>query len=173
MNLFGFLVCALLFLNTTLRFFTNHLQVLPRIFNIADIIFVGLFVLLFIGSKQGLAHEGKLFGRLVVFNSVLMLGTLLNMEFYYPQAAISQIIMWNEPIILFLVLVNLPFSRQDFSAFNRLLFILIIFEFFAGLTQVLVFKAGWGTTLLGCAFRLNQIVGLNSGITVIPVGSIA
>ena len=43
----------------------------------------------------------------------------------------------------------------------------------AGLAQALVLKAGWGTTLLGCAFRLNQVIGLNSGITVIPAGSIA
>jgi len=43
----------------------------------------------------------------------------------------------------------------------------------AGLAPAVVLKAGWGTTLLGCAFRLNQVVGLNSGITVIPAGSIA
>ena len=34
-----------------------------------------------------------------------------------------------------------------------------------------MFKAGWGTTLFGCAFRLSQVVGLNSGITVIPAAA--
>src|SRR5262245_50340571 len=139
MNLFGFLLCSLLFLNTTLRFFTNHLRILPKMFNIIDIIFVGLFVLLFVGRKHGLAREGKLIGRLVVFNFILILGALLNMDFFYAPAAMSQIIMWNEPIILFLILVNLPFSRRDFAAFNKLLIFLIIFEFALGLLQVLVY----------------------------------
>ena len=41
------------------------------------------------------------------------------------------------------------------------------------LAKAIVFKAGWGSTLLGCSFKLSQVVGLNSGITVIPTGSIA
>ena len=41
------------------------------------------------------------------------------------------------------------------------------------LAQVLVFRAGWGSTLLGCTFRLTQIVGLNTGIAVIPTGSLS
>ena len=43
----------------------------------------------------------------------------------------------------------------------------------AGVAQTLVLKADWGTTLLGCGFRLNQVVGLNSAITVLPAGLIA
>jgi hypothetical protein len=41
------------------------------------------------------------------------------------------------------------------------------------LGQAIVFRAGWGETLLGCSFKLSQVVGLNSGITVIPTGSLA
>jgi hypothetical protein len=36
-----------------------------------------------------------------------------------------------------------------------------------------MFRAGWGSTLLGCGFKLSQVAGLNSGITVIPTGSLA
>ena len=41
------------------------------------------------------------------------------------------------------------------------------------LAQVLVFRAGWGSTLLGCTFKLTQVVGLNTGIAVIPTGSLS
>jgi hypothetical protein len=41
------------------------------------------------------------------------------------------------------------------------------------LGQAIVFRAGWGSTLLGCSFKLSQVAGLNSGITVIPTGSLA
>ena len=41
------------------------------------------------------------------------------------------------------------------------------------LAQAIVFRAGWGSTLLGCSFKLSQVVGLNSGIAVIPVGSLS
>jgi parallel beta helix pectate lyase-like protein len=40
------------------------------------------------------------------------------------------------------------------------------------LAQAIVFRAGWGSTLLGCSFKLSQVVGLNSGISVIPAGSL-
>ena len=40
------------------------------------------------------------------------------------------------------------------------------------LAQAIVFRAGWGSTLLGCSFKLSQVAGLNSGITVIPAGSL-
>lgn len=40
------------------------------------------------------------------------------------------------------------------------------------LAQAIVFRAGWGSTLLGCNFKLSQVVGLNPGITVIPTGSL-
>lgn len=40
------------------------------------------------------------------------------------------------------------------------------------LARALVFRAGWGSTLLGCSFKLSQVVGLNPGITVIPTGSL-
>ena len=40
------------------------------------------------------------------------------------------------------------------------------------LAQAIVFRAGWGSTLLGCNFKLSQVLGLNSGITVMPTGSL-
>lgn len=150
MSFFGFLLLALLVLNTTLRFFTNYLNVVPRLFNIADVFMVGLFLLLFLGHKGATTLHRKEFDRLVIFNLILVSGALLNLEYLHAQATASQLIMWNEPIILFLVLINLPFSLRDVRAFNRLLFALIIFEFLVGITQVPIYlETGQSESIIG------------------------
>jgi hypothetical protein len=109
-----------------------------------------MFLLLFIGYKGGIAAYKHVFGHLVIFNVILVGGALLNFEYLYPKVAISQIIMWNEPIILFLILVNLPFSLQDIKTFNKLLFFLIVFEFIVGVMQVPIYlKTGESESIIG------------------------
>ncbi|MGI0014461.1 MAG: hypothetical protein ACREBU_13620 [Nitrososphaera sp.] len=107
-------------------------------------------MLLFIGYKGGIATYKHVFAHLVIFNFILVFGALLNFDYLYPKAAISQIIMWNEPIILFLILVNLPFSLQDIKTFNKLLFFLIVFEFIVGIMQVPIYlKTGESESIIG------------------------
>ncbi|MGI0011390.1 MAG: hypothetical protein ACREAE_08320 [Nitrosopumilaceae archaeon] len=109
-----------------------------------------MFLLLFIGYKGGIATYKHVFAHLVIFNFILVFGALLNFDYLYPKAAISQIIMWNEPIILFLILVNLPFSLQDIKTFNKLLFFLIVFEFIVGIIQVPIYlKTGESESIIG------------------------
>jgi len=78
---------ALLIGNVVLRFFTNHLTVLPRVFNIADVFLIALLVLLFfLGARDrrplkfGWAGVGV---TLVVFDLLAILGTLLNSNYIY------------------------------------------------------------------------------------------
>ncbi|MCI0613369.1 hypothetical protein L0244_10290, partial [bacterium] len=107
-------------------------------------------MLLFIGYKGGIAAYKHVFGHLVIFNLILVSGALLNFDYLYPKAAISQVIMWNEPIILFLILINLPFSLQDIKTFNKLLFFLIVFEFIVGVMQVPIYlKTGESESIIG------------------------
>jgi hypothetical protein len=67
---------------------------------------------------------------------VLLLGAVFNLEYIHFFPAIAQVIMFNEPIILFLVLVNLPFSLEDIGKFKKVLVFLIGLELFIGIMQL-------------------------------------
>lgn len=82
---------------------------------------------------------------LSVFNVVCLLGTLLNLDYFYPPAALAQLVMYNEPIVLFLVLVNLPFTMKTIQKFSALLFGLVIVELIIGIMQVPLFIATGNT----------------------------
>lgn len=152
MTSYSFLLYALLIINVIAKFFTNYLNVIPRQFNLADIGIVGLLLVLYISRPQtskGIQFK-KIFNLLLSFNIILLLGALLNFKYFYDLAAISQVIMFNEPIILFIVLVNLSFSFENVNTFNKLLFFLIMFEVIIGILQVPVYlKTGESESIIG------------------------
>jgi hypothetical protein len=139
LRVYSFLLFSLVILNVNLRFFTNKLNILPRVFNVFDIAIVGCLALLFLlnpGAWIGAFKYKNVLKYLLLFNLVLLISATFNSEHVYFQPALSQIIMLNEPIILFLVLVNLPFPAETFRRFSRLLFFLVGFEFVLGLIQL-------------------------------------
>ena len=145
---------AVLVGNVTLRFFTNYLNVLPRIFNIADLFLVTLMALLFVlggrdpqPSKRGF---GKFTRRLLLFNVIAIVGTLLNTQYIYPLSSFSQLLMWNEPIVLFLLLSHARLSMADVEQFMRVLVRLLKLELFIGFIQVFQYlKTGDSEEILG------------------------
>ena len=153
MDLFRFLLYSLLIFNVTLKFFTNHLNVIPRIFNVVDVMIVLIFLFLFIAyrSKNSAKFRFKnVLKYLLLFNAVMFFGTLLNLDYFYYKPAISQIIMFNEPIILFLILVNLRFSIRDIEMFRKLLLFLISFEVIIGVMQLPTYiTTGQSESLMG------------------------
>jgi len=145
---------ALLVGNVTLRFFTNYLNVLPRILNIADLLLVALLAVLFMlggrDPRRVKSGFGKFTRRLLIFNVIAILGTLFNTRYIYPLSSVSQLLMWNEPIVLFLVLTNAQFSVADIEQFMKTLRRLLKLELFIGFLQVFQFlKTGASEDILG------------------------
>jgi len=147
------LLLALLVSNVMLRVFTNEWNMLPRIFNVADVGIVGLLALLTILGKYrnpSAREYSKMRWGLFIFCLIGFLGTALNLQYIYLPSAISQLIMWIEPIVLFLALVNIPFTYDNLETFRRLLLALIVIEFFIGVCQVPIFlKTGASETIIG------------------------
>ncbi|GEM_PF-2367956 len=139
MPLHFLLLCALLLCNVLLRTFTNGFQVLPKIFNVIDIPIVALLFIL------SLAHRGKatplswartISRRLLWFCVVLVLGAALNPGYFYLPAALSQVVMLVEPILLFVALTNLPITEQQITTYSRLLHKLVILQIAIGVLQL-------------------------------------
>src|SRR5437762_13152463 len=101
------LVLLLVIGDVTLRFFTNYLNVIPRVFNLADQFIVALIAVLFLCSTRQEPTPEPGSGRMVLywvlFNVIAVTGTLLNLHYIYPLAALGQLLMWNTPIVLFLI----------------------------------------------------------------------
>lgn len=138
MNLYRLLLLGLLVGNVLLRFFTNYFSVLPRILNVWDLIATMLLAGLALTGPRtpGLNFDtGRLFRRLLLFDVVGIAGSLLNSDHVHPLPVLSQLLMWNQPIILFLAVVSLPFSISDINKFKRLLIFLICFEIAIGIAQ--------------------------------------
>lgn len=136
MQFANFLLYALLIGNVTLRVFTNYLQVLPKIFNIFDVFVTAAFVVFFILSRRRIVRFKKILYLLVGFNCICLFGSLFNPEYFYPSAALAQLVMYNEPIVLFLVLVNLPITMKTIQIFFKMLFILVCLQITLGILQV-------------------------------------
>jgi len=145
---------ALLVGNVTLRFFTNYLNVLPRIFNIADVFLVALLAVLFVLGGRDPRPLKRGFGRwilyLLLFNVITVLGTLFNTRYIYPLSSISQLLIWNEPIVLFLLLMHARFSLADIERFIKILVRLLKVELIIGFVQVFQFmKTGASEDIMG------------------------
>jgi hypothetical protein len=143
-TVFAFLLYSLLILNVTLRVLTNELKLLPKHLNAADVFIVLLFFLFFIIHRVSAARPLEfawVIKYLILFDLVLIIGAALNSSHSYMTAALSQAIMLNEPIILFVVLVNVPFSTQDIQRFRRLLIVLVVLEIFLGVLQLPTYMA--------------------------------
>ena len=144
-------------INVISKLFTNHFNLLPRYFNIADIVIVLLFLFLFIIYRLKNHESMKVKNILVfifLFNIILLIGMLLNYEYFYYKAAFSQVIMYNEPIILFIILVNLPFSINDIISFKKILVLLLIIEFIFGILQFpLYLRTGDTEAILGTFYH--------------------
>lgn len=157
------LLLALLIGNVFLKFFTNYLRVLPKILNIFDVMVVAIFVLIFLRYLPSIKHlrfPGILVS-LILLNVVFVVGSVLNTEFLHLPAAISQAIMLNEPIILFLILVNLPFTLSDINRYDKLLYNIIIIQFVIGILQIPIYAiTGESESILGTFYHnAEQYVG--------------
>jgi hypothetical protein len=153
MRLHVFLLYALLILNVTLRFFTNGLGLIPRIFNVVDIGIVGVLFLIFLNSRAAgtsRADGTVIIRRLTWFGFVLLAGSLLNLKYIYLPAALSQVVMLFEPVALFLSLINLPLSEADILKYIRILRRLIVLEISIGILQIPIYlKTGDSEALMG------------------------
>src|SRR5262249_38783383 len=75
---------------------------------------------------------------------------LLNAGGIYFPAAVAQCMMLNEPLLLFIALVNMPVSSADVLGFNKVLRGLIVVEFVLGLIQFPIFLSnGESETIVG------------------------
>ena len=63
--------------------------------------------------------------------------------------------MYNEPIILFLVLTNLPFTHNDINGFKKLLVFLLSFEVIIGILQVPLYLATGASEKIRGTFHHN------------------
>ena len=158
-----YLLIGLLIGNVFLKLFTNYLRVLPKVLNIFDVIVVALFLLLFIyniGSIRKLRFSGILVG-LIFMDLIFLVGAALNPAFLHPPAAVSQVIMLNEPILLFFLLVNLPFTLKDLNAFNKVLYGVILIQLVLGVLQLpLYIFTGESESILGTFYHnAEQYVG--------------
>jgi len=142
MPLHVILLYALLISNVVLRLFTNKLGILPKALNIADVFITIWLVLLSLRYSLPTSGQGRTFsfgGRLVAFNFVILAGAVLNLKFFHAPAALSQFIMWNEPLMLFLAITRLPFTTAQMDGLRRLLVRLIVIEIVAGVLQVPIY----------------------------------
>src|SRR5262245_18739816 len=118
------LVLAVLAGNVLLRIFTNNLTVLPKSLNIWDVLVtfaLALVVMIYPKSEVIFVDTRKWLRRLALFDCVCIIWSLLNTEHVSPMAALSQLVMWNEPIVLFLALVHLPLGFDTIRRFRSLL----------------------------------------------------
>lgn len=139
MPLYLVLLYALLLCNVLARWFTNELNVLPRIFNVIDIPIVGILFLISRtkGVPGGLdSLTRRISKRLRLFCVILVLGAVLNSDYLYLPAALSQAVMLVEPLLLFLALSNIPFSELQIASFSQLLWKLIVLELVVGVVQL-------------------------------------
>lgn len=152
-TIFAFLLYSLLILNVTLRFLTNELKLLPKHLNVIDVFIVLLFLVFFLIHRMSAARPlnfAWLIKYLILFDLVLIIGAALNSSYSYMTAALSQAIMLNEPIVLFVILVNLPFSPQDIRRFKRLLIALVVLEILLGVLQLPTYMAtGESESIIG------------------------
>lgn len=148
-----FLLYALLISNVVLRLFTNKLAILPKALNIADVLITILLFLLslrYARPSDASQSTPSIGGRLLPFNLVILTGALLNLKFVYAPAALSQIIMWNEPLLLFIALMRLPFTAEQVEGFRRILVKLLILECAIGVLQIpLYLKTGQTEQIIG------------------------
>lgn len=153
MNLNRLLLLGLLAGNVLLRFFTNEINVLPRVLNIWDVMVTFALTGLALTTRRTLpplVDRGKIVRCLVWFNMICILGSILNSDHIYSMAMLSQMIMWNEPVLLFLAVLHLPFTLTDIDKFRRLLIFLIGLEVVIGLLQVPIFlKTGESEAIHG------------------------
>lgn len=139
MRLHYFLICLLLVSNVVLRTLTNQLNVLPKVFNVADIPLVLAIFLVSLTGHPGIANPSWTSGigkRLAGFLLVVALGCVLNSDFFYVFPAGSQLLMLTEPLLLFLAVVRLPFAQHEVDGYLRLLRRLIWLEVILGFLQL-------------------------------------
>lgn len=152
MKIFITLLYSLLVCNVYLKLFTNKLNLLPRLFNIVDVMIVAILLLFFLSRLHNIKNirfKG-IFVALLLFNLIMILGSALNIEYIYFQATAAQIVMFNEPLILFLVLVNLPFSMADIHKFIKIFYILILSQCVIGIFQIpFYFSTGDSESIIG------------------------
>lgn len=133
------LLFVLLLGNVLFRTFTNGLNVLPKALNLFDIPVVLLIFFLSLSSSRQVERPPwtTIISRKTVwFCAVLVLGSLLNYEFAYLPATISQMIMLLLPLLLFLALVKLPVRAEHAVSYARLLKKLIVLEVLIGVLQL-------------------------------------
>src|SRR5207249_10568549 len=71
-----------------------------------------------------------------LFNVIAIVGTLLNLHYIYPLAALSQLVLWNAPIVLFLILMRIPLAVSDVERYMGVLVKLIKLELIWGFVQI-------------------------------------
>src|SRR5262245_35479879 len=109
------LLTALLVCNVLVRAFTNGFGVLPKIFNVVDIALVGVLFFLSLVSRTNAPFPdwaASFPKRLALFSIVLVLGCVLNSDYIFLPATLSQIVMLVEPLLLFVAVVRLPLTSQ-------------------------------------------------------------
>jgi len=135
----GFLLLKLLLLcNVFMRAFTNEWGLLPKIFNVLDIAIVGALLLVAAGSPTPPQSEVtvRMRRRLIGFNIVLLLGAVLNFEFFNLLPALGQWLMWNQPLLLFLAVWRLPLPGGAVEEYGTLLKRLIVIQVLIGIAQI-------------------------------------
>jgi len=132
------LIYLLVITNVILRFFTNLFGVLPKFFNLSDVVITLLLTLLVLGKRNSPTFSAYS-RRLVVFCIVLFIGALLNFGSLYAPAAIAQTLMLAEPILLFVSLGKLPIGLPEFRKYNRILRTLVIIQFVLGVLEFPIF----------------------------------
>lgn len=156
MKIFKVLLLSLFAGNVFLKLFTNKLNLLPRVLNIWDVIIIAVLLLLFI-SRMGEIRQFRYKNVLIAilgFNIILLTGASLNLDYIFPKAALAQVIMLNEPIILFLIIVNLPFKLPDLIYLIYFFYIVILVQFGIGVLQIpLYFTSGDTESIMGTFYH--------------------
>lgn len=134
-----FLICLLLAANVLMRTFTNGWNIAPKIFNVIDLPLMGLICLVSIThARDGfmVPWVGKTLRRTIGFVVVCFLGVLLNLSYFYPMAAASQLVMLVAPLILFLSIERLPLRQDHIDSYSNLLRKLIWIQIVVGVLQI-------------------------------------
>lgn len=147
------LLLSLLAGNVLLRAFTNEFNVLPRALNLWDVgVTFALAFLALVGppTTAPLADTMRLLRNLLLFNIVCILGSLMNPDYVSIMPAISQLVMWNEPVLLFIAISSLSLQEDDIRRFVRLLVFLVMIQVIIGFFQVLIFfRTGASEAIIG------------------------